>query len=67
MNSGYWNGEKIMILGTKQTGNMKKYKYKGKIFECEKHTIDYLNYALALNLSRERYVEVKPKKKNGYN
>lgn len=56
-----------MILGTKQTGNMKKYKYKGKIFECEKHTIDYLNYALALNLSRERYVEVKPKKKNGYN
>ena len=54
-----------MILGTKQTGNMKKYKYKGKTFACEEHTIKHLNYALALNYSNERYVEVKTKKKNG--
>lgn len=54
-----------MTLGTKPTNNMKKYKYKGKVFECEEHTIQYLNYALALNYSNERYVEVKTKKKNG--
>ena len=52
-----------MTLGTKPTNNMKKYKYKGKVFECEEHTIQYLNYALALNYSNERYVEVKTQKK----
>lgn len=54
-----------MTLGTKPTSDMKKYKYKGKIIKCEEHTIQYLNYALALNYSNERYVEVKPEKKNG--
>ena len=53
-----------MTLGTKQTNNMKNYKYKGKVFKCEEHTINQLNYALALNYSNERYVEVKLKKKN---
>lgn len=44
---------------------MKKYKYKGKIFECDEYTIKQLNYALALNRCSELYIEVKPKKKNG--
>ena len=47
----------------KPTNNMKKYKYKGTVFECEEHTIRYLNYALVLNYSSDLYVEVKTKKK----
>lgn len=43
----------------------KKYKYKGKIIECEERIIRQLNLALAMNRSEDRYVEVKPKKKNG--
>lgn len=41
-----------------------KYKYKGKIIESDPHTIKQLNYALALNRSKDRYVlvEEKPKK-----
>jgi hypothetical protein len=53
-----------MILGTKLTNNMKNYKYKGKIFECDERIIKQLNYALALNYSSERYIEVKTQKKN---
>ena len=33
----------------------KLYKFRRKIFPCEEHTIRYLNYALALNNSNERY------------
>ena len=40
----------------------KKYKFRGKIFKCDSYTIQYLNYALALNYSADRYQEVK---KNG--
>lgn len=40
----------------------KTYKFRNKVFKSEEHTIKYLNYALALNSSSERYVEVKIKK-----
>lgn len=43
----------------------KKYKYKGKIIECEEHIIKQLNLALAMNRCEDRYVEIKTKKKNG--
>lgn len=36
----------------------KKYKYKGKIIECEDYIINKLNIALAMNRSNDRYVEV---------
>jgi hypothetical protein len=37
----------------------KKYKFRNKIFECDEQTIKCLNYALALNGSSERYIELK--------
>jgi len=37
----------------------KTYKFRGKTFKCDPHTIQLLNYALALNYSTERYLEVK--------
>lgn len=37
----------------------KIYKFRGKTFKCDSNTIKQLNYALALNGSKERYVEVK--------
>jgi hypothetical protein len=37
----------------------KKYKFRGKVFKCEPHTIQLLNYALALNNASDRYQEVK--------
>lgn len=33
------------------------YKYNGKTFPCDEHTIRQLNYALALNNKSERYVQ----------
>lgn len=54
-----------MILGTKSTNKMKKYKYKGKIIECEESIIKQLNYALALINSQYRYVEIKDKENGG--
>jgi hypothetical protein len=38
----------------------KLYTFRGKIFECSQKIIQQLNYALALNRSKERYEEVKP-------
>jgi hypothetical protein len=37
----------------------KLYTFRGKIFECSEKIIQKLNYALALNRSKERYEEVK--------
>lgn len=37
----------------------KTYKFRNKVFKCEEHTIKYLNYALALNSSLDRYIELK--------
>lgn len=39
------------------------YKFRGKTFLASPHTIQQLNYALGLNRSNERYVEVKEKDK----
>ena len=38
----------------------KWYKFRGKVFECTESIIRQLNYALAFNMSKERYEEVKP-------
>jgi hypothetical protein len=44
------------------------YEYRGKQFMSDEWTINQLNYALALNHSKERYVLVKKsKKKDGDN
>lgn len=40
----------------------KQYSFRGKTFFCDPKTIQQLNYALALNRSNERYVEVKTEK-----
>lgn len=37
----------------------KTYKFRGRIIKCDQHTIQYLNYALALNNASDRYQEVK--------
>lgn len=37
----------------------KKYKFRNKVFKSYEHTIRYLNHALALNGSTERYIELK--------
>lgn len=37
---------------------LKKYKFNGKEFECDEMTISKLNYALAKNNAKERYVEI---------
>jgi hypothetical protein len=39
--------------------NEKQYEFRGKIFKCSEKTIVQLNYALALNGSDDRYVEIK--------
>jgi hypothetical protein len=44
-----------MIDGT----NNKLYTFRGKTFECSSWVIQQLNLALAYNMSRERYEEVK--------
>jgi hypothetical protein len=41
------------------------YEYLGKIYFTDTATVKYLNYALALNRRSERYVKVKPTKKDG--
>ena len=38
----------------------KWYKFRGKVFECTESIIQQLNLALAFNMSKERYEEVKP-------
>lgn len=39
------------------------YNFQGKTFYCDAWTIGQLNYALALNQSRERYEKVQPGRK----
>lgn len=46
-----------MTNGT--NSNVKLYTFRGKTFECNEKIIQQLNYALALNRSKERYEEVK--------
>lgn len=41
----------------------KLYEYQGKQFKCDPWTIKQLNYALALNGRKDRYVLVKKPKK----
>ncbi len=38
----------------------KLYKFRDKVFDCSERIIQQLNFALALNRSKERYEEVKP-------
>jgi hypothetical protein len=44
----------INIINLKQEW----YKFKGKTFLCDAWTIQTLNYALALNRSKERYIKI---------
>ena len=55
------NIEKDMIHST-QNHKQKLYEFRGNQFKCDEHTVNQLNYALALNRSEERYVEVKKTK-----
>lgn len=52
------------MIEVEKDAKEKLYKFRGKTFPANPATIKELNYALALNRSSERYVEVsKPKKK----
>ena len=56
------NIEKNMIDGT---NNLKQelYNFRGKTFYSDAWTIGQLNYALTLNMSKERYEKVQPGRK----
>lgn len=54
---------KIMNDLTLSSQEIKSYMFRGKRIESKPDTIKQLNYALALNRSPDRYVEIK--KENG--
>jgi hypothetical protein len=53
-----------MNTHTKGKPKQELYVFRGKEFFCDAQTITQLNYALALNRSRERYVLKKDYEKN---
>lgn len=56
------DGVRIPSLHFKHMKQEKLYEFRGKIFPCDEKTIHQLNYALALNKSKERYILVDQKK-----